>query len=144
MAGFAFVDYRKLREWAIVFYPGSLVLLAGVLVLGQNVKGAQAWFGFGPFQLQPSEPSKLALIIVVSAYLSSNRSDLGLVRLVAALAVAGLPMGLILLQPDLGTVLVFVVVTLTLLAVAGVRARYLMGLLVLGVVGTVEIGRAHV
>ena len=49
------------------------------------------------------------------------------------------PMALIMLQPDLGTVLVFVVVTLTLLAVAGVRARYLMGLLVLGVVGTVAV-----
>ena len=139
MAGFAFVDYRRLREWAIVFYPGSLVLLAGVLVLGQNVKGAQAWFGFGPFQLQPSEPSKLALIIVVSAYLSSNREALDLRRLAVALFVAGMPMALIMLQPDLGTVLVFVVVTLTLLAVAGVRARYLVGLLLLGVVTTAAV-----
>ncbi len=139
MAGFAFVDYRRLREWAVVFYPGALILLAGVLVMGQNVKGAQAWFGFGPFQLQPSEPAKLALIITVSAYLSSHRHELTPTRVITALVIAGLPMGLILLQPDLGTVLVFVVVTLTLLAVAGVRARYLVALLVLGMVGTVAV-----
>jgi len=139
MAGFAFVDYRKLREWAFIFYPGALMLLAAVLVMGQNVKGAQAWFGFGPFQLQPSEPSKLALIIVLSAYLSANRSDLSPRRVATALVIAALPMGLILLQPDLGTVLVFVIVTLTLLAVSGVRARYLVGLLVLGMVATVAV-----
>ncbi len=139
MAGFAFVDYRKLRELAVVFYPGALIMLAGVLVMGQNVKGAQAWFGFGPFQLQPSEPAKLALIITVSAYLSSHRHDLTPKRVIAALIIAGLPMGLILLQPDLGTVLVFVIVTLTLLAVAGVRARYLAALMVLGMLGTVAV-----
>ncbi len=139
MAGFAFVDYRKLREWAVVFYPGALIMLAGVLVMGQNVKGAQAWFGFGPFQLQPSEPAKLALIITVSAYLSSHRHDLTPKRVIAALIIAGLPMGLILLQPDLGTVLVFVIVTLTLLAVVGVRARYLAALMVLGMLGTVAV-----
>ena len=139
MAGFAFVDYRKLRELAVVFYPVALLLLAAVLVVGQNVKGAQAWFGFGPFQLQPSEPAKLALIIEVSSYLSNRRADLTPKRVAMALVIAGMPMGLIMLQPDLGTVLVLVVVTLTLLAVAGTKARYLVALLVLGVVSTIGV-----
>lgn len=139
MAGFAFVDYRKLREWTALLYVGALVLLAAVLVLGQNVKGAQARFSLGPLQLQPSEPAKLALIIALSAFLATHRSQLGLQRLARALAIAALPMALILLQPDLGTMLVFVVVTLTLLAVAGVRARHLIGLLLLGALATVAV-----
>lgn len=136
MGTLAFIDYRKLREWAPIFYVGALGLLAAVLVMGQNVKGAQAWFAVGPFQLQPSEPAKLAIIVVLSGYLSAHRGDLGFGRLVMTLGLAAVPMGLILLQPDLGTMLVFVVALLALLAVAGVRARYLVALILLGVIGT--------
>ncbi|MCC6438694.1 MAG: FtsW/RodA/SpoVE family cell cycle protein, partial [Acidimicrobiales bacterium] len=139
MGTLAFIDYRKLREWAPIFYVGALGLLAAVLVMGQNVKGAQAWFALGAFQLQPSEPAKLAIIVVLSGYLSTHRADLGFARLVAALGIAGVPMGLILLQPDLGTMLVFVVVLLALLGVAGVRARYLVSLILLGIIGTVVV-----
>jgi rod shape determining protein RodA len=136
MAVLAFIDYRKLREFAALIYPAALGLLGGVLVLGQNVKGAQAWFSLGPFQLQPSEPAKLAIIVVLASYLAASRTALTLRRVAVALLLAGLPMALILLQPDLGTMLVFVVVTLTLLAVAGVPARYLAALVVVGVIGT--------
>ncbi len=139
MAALAFVDYHKLREWAVLFYPATLGLLGGVLVLGQNVKGAQAWFAFGPFQLQPSEPAKLALIVVLAAYLSAHRHQLSLGRVVVTLTLAAVPMALILAQPDLGTMLVFAVVSLTLLAVAGVRARHLAALLLAGILGTVAV-----
>ncbi|MGD9752811.1 MAG: rod shape-determining protein RodA [Acidimicrobiia bacterium] len=139
MGALAFIDYRRLREWAPLFYAGALGLLGAVLVLGQNVKGAQAWFAVGGFQLQPSEPAKLAIIVVLAAYLAAHRNTLGAGHLVAALALAAVPMALILLQPDLGTMLVFAVVALTLLAVAGVRARYLAALVLLGVIGTVVV-----
>ncbi len=133
----AFIDYRRLREWAPVFYLGALGLLVGVLVLGQNVKGAQAWFGIGAFQLQPSEPAKVVLIVVLSAYLAHHREQLDLRRVIVGLVIAGMPMGLIMLQPDLGTTLVFVAVTAVLLIVAGVRGRYLAGLVAIGVFATV-------
>lgn len=135
----AFFDYRRLQRWAVAIYPATLTLLGAVLVVGQDVKGAQAWFSFGPLQLQPSEPAKLALVVTLSAWLAARRHRLDLVTLVVALGLAVLPMGLILAQPDLGTVLVFVMVSLCLLAVAGVRARYLLALMVLGALATVAV-----
>ncbi|MDH4145496.1 MAG: rod shape-determining protein RodA [Acidimicrobiia bacterium] len=131
----ALVDYRRLREWSFVGYPLTVLALGAVLFIGSNRKGAQAWFAFGPFQLQPSEPAKIVLVVVLAAYLAERRGSLGPRALAGALALAGLPMLLILRQPDLGTMLVFVVVTVGMLAVAGVPARYLAALVVVGVVG---------
>jgi rod shape determining protein RodA len=139
MVALAFIDYRKLRDWAALFYPAALALLAGVLVVGQNVKGAQAWFGIGPFQLQPSEPAKLAIIIVMGAYLAANRQRLTLGRVVVTLVLAAVPMGLILLQPDLGTMLVFVAVSIGMLAVAGARGRHLFALVALGIIASIVV-----
>ncbi|MFN0029936.1 MAG: rod shape-determining protein RodA [Acidimicrobiales bacterium] len=135
----AFFDYRKLQRWVVAIYPATLVLLAAVLVVGQDVKGAQAWFSVGPLQLQPSEPAKLALTVTLAAWLAARRARLNLVSFGVALLLAMAPMALILLQPDLGTMLVFVVVSLCLLAVAGVRARYLLALMVLGGLATVAV-----
>jgi rod shape determining protein RodA len=129
------VPYHRIQRWAPAFYLLSLASLVGVLVLGSSRKGAQAWFAFGPLQLQPSEPAKVALIVVLGAYLAANRHRLDAPRLITALIIAGVPMGLILLQPDLGTVLVFAALTLGLLAVAGLRLRYLVALALLGAVG---------
>ncbi|MPY96293.1 MAG: rod shape-determining protein RodA, partial [Acidimicrobiia bacterium] len=135
----ALVDYRRLRELTPAVYLVTLFLLGGVLVLGTNIKGAQAWYAFGPFQLQPSEPAKIALIVTLASVLSAQRHRLDGLRLVVVLVLAGVPMGLILLQPDLGTCLVFVTVTLGMLVTAGVRVRYLVGLLLVGVVGVVAV-----
>jgi rod shape determining protein RodA len=131
----ALLPQQRLRNWAPAIYLLTLAGLAAVLVLGSNRKGAQAWFALGPLALQPSEPAKVALIVALSAYLAANRERLDLVRVVTALVIAGIPMGLILLQPDLGTMMVFAVVTIGLLAVAGVRARYLAMLAIVSVVG---------
>jgi len=136
MIGLAILDYRRLREFVPLLYGGSLLLLVAVLVVGSELRGAQAWFAVGPFTLQPSEPSKLAFIVTLAAYLSIHRDDLTLRRLAIVLTVAGLPMGLILLQPDLGTMLVFAVITFTMLAVAGLPLRYLGGLVVAAAIGT--------
>ena len=133
------VDYRRLREIAPALYIATLVGLGGVLVLGTNIKGAQAWYAFGPFQLQPSEPAKIAIIVMLAAVLSANRHRLVGLRLAAVLVLAGIPMGLILLQPDLGTCLVFVAVTFGMLLAAGVQARYLVGLLLIGVIGVAAV-----
>jgi rod shape determining protein RodA len=135
LAACSLVAYHRLLHWAPVAYILTLGALVAVLVVGSSRKGAQAWFAFGPLQLQPSEPAKVALIVALSAYLAANRERLNAARIFVALAIAALPMALILLQPDLGTVLVFAAVTLGLLTVAGVRLRYLVALAVLGAVG---------
>ncbi len=135
----ALVDYRRLREIAPAMYVVTLALLAGVLVVGTNVKGAQAWYAFGPFQLQPSEPAKIVLIVMLAAYLASRRNRLDGWPLLITLVLAGVPMALIMLQPDLGTTLVFVAVTAGLLIASGVKARYLGALALVGLLGVVAV-----
>ena len=135
MAAVALIDYRKFRDWAIFLYGGMiLMLLLVVSPFGSSAKGAQAWFALGPLQFQPSEFSKLIVIISLATLLSAWRGDIDLRRLGIALGVAGLPMGLILLQPDLGTMLVFVAITMAMLLMGGVKGRHILILTVVGVV----------
>jgi rod shape determining protein RodA len=132
MAILTAIDYRKLRELALLGYGATILMLVAVLKVGANVKGAQARFDIGPFQLQPGEFAKLFLILVLSAYCATHRDDLGTRRLVVALLICAVPMGLIMMQPDLGTDLVLVAGAFTILTIAGVRARQLIVLALLG------------
>ena len=133
MAFAAAFDYRRLRELAPFIYTVTLFLLFAVLTpLGSNRRGAQAWFTLpSGFQLQPSEFAKLAVILMLAAYcgVSSSSGELAAMgprRLVKALALATAPLVLILLQPDLGTALVFGAVTVAILSVSGTKGRYLL------------------
>ena len=136
LALFALVDYRKLHDWAWFFYGATTLLLVAVISpLGSTSKGAQSWFALGPFQLQPAEFAKLSLIGILAYLLSEYRGDIDLRRLATIIGVALLPMGLIMLQPDLGETLIMVVVSIVLLLVGGVRARYLVALALVGLIG---------
>ncbi len=138
MALFTFVDYHKLHDWAWVFYAlTTLMLMLVISPLGSQSKGAQAWFAVGPFQLQPAEFAKLSLIGVLAFLLSEFKGDIDIRRLLALLVVAAFPMALILLQPDLGLVLILTVITLALLLVGGLPTRYIIVLTVVGVIGVV-------
>lgn len=140
MAGIAAFDYRRLRDWAIPIALGSLFLLFAVLTpLGSESKGTQAWFEFAGFQLQPSEIGKLVLIIGLATFLTVEKQEIDGRRLALILGVAAVPMALIMLQPDLGTVLVFGVTALGVVFVAGARPRHFAVLLLVGIVGTVVI-----
>jgi len=126
MALLAAVDYRILRDRAPLVYVAMVVGLLLVLSpVGSNRRGSQAWFQLGPYQLQPSELAKVALILVVAAYVSSQRGTLGLRSVLVVLGLAGLPMALILRQPDLGTDLVFLFILAGTLLVSGARLRHL-------------------
>lgn len=140
MAAVACFDYRRLRGVAGWLYGGSLLLLLAVLTpLGSSSKGSQAWFAFGGFQMQPAEYSKIVLIIALSTYAARQRRALD-GRLVSVMvAIAAIPIGLILLQPDLGTSLVFGAIAFGLLAVAGVPVRSLLLLALLTVVAAVAV-----
>lgn len=138
LALFAAVDYRKLHDWAWFFYGFTTLLLFAVISpLGSTSKGAQSWFALGPFQMQPAEFAKLSLIGILAYLLSEYRGDIDLRRLFTLLGVALLPMGLIMLQPDLGETLIMVIISIVLLLVGGVRARYLVALALVGLIGVV-------
>ena len=127
-------DYRSYRGWAAVLYAGSLLLLVFVLLGGTEINGSKAWLVIGAFQFQPSELAKVGLIVMLAALFNERREEsLGLRALLEALAVAALPMVLILLQPDFGTFLVFVAIVFGVLLMARVRIRYMVALAVLGI-----------
>lgn len=137
------VDYRILRAYAPFVYLGSLVGLVAVLVVGTTVNGAHSWIVLpAGFQLQPSEFAKVALVVGAAMILGEKHEDRhtgirrgapghGDVLLVLGLAVV--PMALIMLQPDFGTVMVLVFVTLGMLAVSGAPRRWVLGLILCGV-----------
>jgi rod shape determining protein RodA len=136
----AFIDYQRLRDYALPIYGGAVFLLVAVISpLGTESKGTQAWFQLGPLQLQPSEFAKIALIIALGAFVASRGPELRARDLALALGLAGLPMVLIMLQPDLGTVLVFVAITMGVLLVGGARTRHIVIVTLIGVVAVVGI-----
>jgi rod shape determining protein RodA len=137
MALVAAIDYRRYRELIPIAYGGAVLLLLLVVTgLGSTRKGTQAWFPLGPFQLQPSEVAKIVVIVALASVIAQFESDLDLGRLVALLGIVGIPMGLILLQPDLGTALVFVAVSMGVLMVGGAQVRHILAITALGLAGT--------
>ena len=138
MAGVAAFDYRHLKDWAVPLGGIALLLLFGVVTpLGSESNGTQAWYQLAGFQLQPSEFAKIILIIVLAAYLSFDHTELDARRMGIALGLAGVPMALIMLQPDLGTVLVFGAIAVGMVLVSGARPRHFAVLLLAAIVGTV-------
>jgi rod shape determining protein RodA len=137
------VDYRVFRDWALAIYIGASALLVLVVSpVGSSSKGAQAWFQIGGFQMQPSEFAKLGTIFALAALASQFRNEIDLRRLVALIVLAAVPLGLILLQPDLGTGLVLIAITAGVLVVAGVPSRYLLAVMLIGVLGTTFVLRS--
>src|SRR3546814_3805127 len=111
------------------------LLLLVVSGLGSERKGSQAWFALGPFQLQPSELAKVVVIVALASLIAHFNSELDAARLAGALALVGVPMALIMLQPDLGTTLVFVAVSMGMLLIGGAQIRHIVALTLVGVVG---------
>src|SRR5437667_7814900 len=141
MLGVMAVDYRKLRDFSMLFYGATVFVLFAVLApLGTNVKGHQAWFQLpGGFTVQPSELAKFGIIIALAGYLNEHKGELDAWRLTVIVALAGIPIGLVLLQPDLGTVMVFALIIVALLAMAGATGKQLIVLALLAITGVYAI-----
>ena len=127
----ALIDYRRLEPVATILYWLIVLSLLGVFVVGSSAQGAARWFSLGPLQLQPSEFAVLALILAVASY-CARREEEGLAwrDVFRLLIMSGIPIVLVLLQPDLGTAMIMVIVLLVMLAVAGLPIRILVMLLV--------------
>ena len=134
MVGVALFDYRRLEPVAMVLYGPIVLALLGVFVIGSHAQGAARWFTVGPIQLQPSEFAVVAVILAVAAY-CDRRTEEGLAwkDVFKLLILAGLPIVLVMAQPDLGTAIIMLMVLLVMLAVAGLPARILV-MLIVGVV----------
>jgi rod shape determining protein RodA len=119
------IDYRKLRDIYPLFYLATLPLLLAVRFIGTGRNSTTAWFQIGPLQFQPSEIAKIALIIALAGYCHQHRGDLDAWRLAIALGIAAVPMALVMLQNDLGTMLVMCVIVAALVLVAGIRPLHI-------------------
>lgn len=133
-------DYRQLKGWI-----GPLILLDALLILspripglGTTAKGATSWLAVGGFRLfQPSEPAKLLTIVVMAAIIATYKGKIERpIDLAKVLGILAIPLGLIMLQPDLGTGMVFVAITAGMLLIGGLKPRWF---LILGLSAVVAV-----
>ncbi|MGQ9556531.1 MAG: rod shape-determining protein RodA [Desulfurispora sp.] len=138
------VDYEVLIKHSRLLYAINLLLLLLVIFLGHTALGAQRWIAIGPFQFQPSEFSKLILIITLARFLAEREGRLSKFReLIPCFAFVGLPTLLVLKQPDLGTSLVFVAIMFGMLFMAGARPSVLVTIIGLGLAAGVALYFTH-
>lgn len=139
MAYVATRDYGKVVRYTGVLYWVNIALLIAVKVLSPDVKGAQRWIPLPipgmDFKLQPSEFAKVIIILTLSAYVVRLGDGIRqFPNLLKTLVHVGIPMGLIMKQPDLGTSLVFAAIWLGIVFLGGARGRHLLGLILAGAV----------
>jgi len=127
LAVFSYFDYKHLKRFSIALYLLMLLMLVVVLFVGGG--GAQRWFQIGPFSFQPSEVSKIFMIICLASYLSDRKKLDGFWSNIFLLAIVGLPFLLIFKQPDLGTALVFMAILVGLLLASWSSPKLLIYLL---------------
>lgn len=119
------IDYRKLRDFFPLLYLATLPLLFAVRFVGTGRNSTTAWFQLGPLEFQPSEIAKIVLVVTLAGYCHQHRGDLDAWRLAIALGIALVPMALVMLQNDLGTMLVLCVIVAAVVLVAGIRPLHI-------------------
>ena len=139
--GTTLIDYRLLRAYTPIVWLAAVFGLIIVLIpgLGSEINGARAWISLpGGFQLQPAELAKIAIIVGMAMILADREqsdkdpTDLDVLK---ALAIAAVPVLLIVAQPDLGTVLIISAAVVAMIGASGAPARWVIGLLLAAIVG---------
>ncbi len=130
---FTLIDYRIFRNFSLLVYFLAITLLVFVLVYGKVTHGATRWIELGFFKFQPSELTKLVLIITLAEYFSRHAERIYQLRhlLISGIYVA-IPTFLVLLQPDLGTALVFIAIWFALVFAVGIKKIYILATLGVG------------
>ena len=139
--GMTFIDYRALRAYTPFVWGAGVLGLVAVLIpgIGSTINGARAWIVLpGGFSLQPAELAKITIIIGMSMILTERmhgQEEVSNKDVFQALAVAAIPVLLIVAQPDMGTILIISAIVVTIIATSGAPARWVVGLLLLAVLG---------
>lgn len=135
LVGVATFNYAKLMRLSPFIYVANLGLLLMVLVLGDVAKGAQRWINLGPVAIQPSEFAKIAIIITFASFLTKRQGKLNrLWDLIPCFMHVGIPMLLILKQPDLGTSLVFTAIMMGMLWVGGAKPKIMINIILVAMI----------
>jgi rod shape determining protein RodA len=139
--GATLIDYRLLRAYTPILWGVGVLGLLLVLIpgVGSVVNGARSWISFpGGFQIQPAEIAKLTIIVGMALILAEREAGLSEPtnrQVLYSLLVAAVPILLIVLQPDLGTVMIISAAVISMIAISGARVRWVIGLLVTGITG---------
>jgi rod shape determining protein RodA len=141
LAGFimfvvAQVPPQKLMAWALPVYAAGVVLLIAVALFGLTKKGARRWLNIG-MVIQPSEIMKIAMPLMLAAWFQKREGQLRPWDFVMALLILGVPVGLIMKQPDLGTALLVLAAGLSVIFFAGLKWRWILPPVFLALVGIV-------
>jgi len=121
------LNYRRFYDWSPYMYAGILIVLLYTAFFGRYINGARRGIGIGVFSMQPAEIAKIITILFLARYLDSTKRDRkSTLRFIFSCLIVFIPMGLILLQPDLGTALVFLPILLVMLFIGGFSARYVL------------------
>ncbi|MGH7933823.1 MAG: rod shape-determining protein RodA [Candidatus Binataceae bacterium] len=125
MTAAALFDYRALGTYAYPVYVGTIALLGAVMVAGQATGGSRRWLNLGVVKLEPSEIAKLAMVLVMVRYLREEppRGGWSVRQLLIPAILLAVPVVLVLKQPDLGTALILILITATLIFVGGLNWR---------------------
>ncbi len=140
--GTTVVDYRLIRAYTPIVWVIGVLGLTAVLIpgIGDEVNGSNAWIGLpGGFQVQPAELAKISIIVGMSMILSERTHDTDAPQhkdVMQALVIAAVPVLLILAQPDMGTVFIISIAVVTIIAVSGAPMRWVVGLILVAVIGS--------
>ncbi|MGI8426172.1 MAG: rod shape-determining protein RodA [Actinomycetota bacterium] len=133
-------DYRFLRDYAPLLLGAGVLMLVIVLTpLGNTQAGAQRWIDFGVLQVQPAEIMKMVIVAALGAMLAGERGVHSFSQVVWAMVLVLIPASLVYVQPDLGTVMVFLAIAFGVLLIAGTRVRWLLVIVLAGVVAIVGV-----
>lgn len=129
----ALIDYRWVRFGAVPLYVLSILGLVATMFLGEKRYGARSWLDLGPMSFQPSQLAIIAGILTLAVFLSNTRAMPAFLRILCCGAIVGAPWLMILIQPDLGSCIVWVPVLLSMLFVGRIPKRWLILMIVIGV-----------
>jgi rod shape determining protein RodA len=130
VVGVAWLDYRTLGQVSPTIYAVALAMLLGVLVVGTSAYGSRRWLDVGGLSIQASEVAKLLVIIVLAKFLADRHLQASSLRtFLISLAIAAVPMFLVLAEPDMGTAIIFGAAWLGMVIVAGCNPQHILVLL---------------
>ncbi|MGE5453987.1 MAG: FtsW/RodA/SpoVE family cell cycle protein, partial [Methylocystaceae bacterium] len=125
------IDLGQLQKVNWYVYGLALALLLLVLVFGSEQRGTTGWIGYGIFKIQPAEISKVLIVVGFASFLAQRQGELNTLKaMIPAFAYVAVPFGLVMLQPDLGTGLVFLAILVGMMLVAGANPRILITLVI--------------
>ncbi len=129
------VDYHLLSDFSYIIYGISLALLTLTLFLGKSISGSRSWIDLGPINVQTSEIVKVSVILILSTYLAGKKgSKLSILGIACLSLIIGIPILLIMMQPDMGTALTYLPVAVIGIFLSGIRWKTLLTLFIIMVI----------